>query len=89
MTEITRNKTVFINKEQRINSELINAVRLSRGLSRFRLATEADLSAQTVRRALAMDSDPRPQTVKKIGEYLDIAPKDWYVDREENNTGTP
>lgn len=87
MTEVIRNKTLFINKEQRVNSGLFNEVRLSRGLSRFQLALEVELSPQTIRRALVVGGDPRPITVKKIGEYLGIPPKDWYVEREKNKTG--
>lgn len=86
MAVITRNKTLFINKELQVNSKLINDIRLSRGLSRFQLALEVQLAPQTIRRFLSVDSDPRPSTVKKIGEYLGIAPQDWYVQREENKT---
>jgi transcriptional regulator with XRE-family HTH domain len=82
MTETVRKKTLFINKEKRINSELFDEVRLARGLSRFQLAIEVEISPQTVRRVLTVGGDPRPATVKKIGEYLNIPPKDWYTQRE-------
>lgn len=77
-----RKKTVFINKDKRVNSELFDEVRLSKGLSRFRLAVEVELSPQTVRRVLVVGEDPRPSSVKKIGEYLGIPSRDWYMKRE-------
>jgi transcriptional regulator with XRE-family HTH domain len=76
-------KTLFINKEQRVHSELFDTVRLARGLSRFRLAVELEISPKTVRRVLRVGGDPRPATVKKIGDYLGIPAKDWYIQREE------
>src|SRR5437667_11910566 len=88
MTAIIRNKTLFINKEKRVHSELFDDVRLARGISRFQLAVEVELSPQTIRRVLTVGGDPRPATVKKIGEYLGIPPKDWYVHREETKTET-
>src|SRR5690349_1307578 len=88
MTGITKKKTVFINKDKRINSERFDAVRLARGLSRFQLAIEVNMSPQTVRRVLTIGGDPRPATVKKIGEYLGIAPEEWYVPREQLSDDT-
>jgi transcriptional regulator with XRE-family HTH domain len=82
MTATAKNKTLFINKEKRVHSELFDNVRLTRGLSRFRLAVELEISPQTVRRVLTVGGDPRPETVKKIAEYLEIPPEDWYVQRE-------
>lgn len=76
-------KTLFINKEKRVNSELFDEVRLARGLSRFQLAIELEIAPQTVRRVLTVGGDPRPATVKKIGEYLGIPAKDWYIERED------
>ncbi len=82
MTKTNSKKTIFINKDKRVNNELFDEVRLTRGLSRFRLALEVELSPQTVRRVLVSDEDPRPSTVKKVGEYLEIPAKDWYIKRE-------
>jgi len=82
MTETNSKKTIFINKDKRVNCELFDEVRLTKGLSRFRLALEVELSPQTVRRVLVSDEDPRPSTVKKVGEYLGIPAKSWYVKRE-------
>lgn len=82
MTKTNSKKTIFINKDKRVNSELFDEVRLTKGLSRFQLALEVELSPQTVRRVLVTDEDPRPSTVKKVGEYLGIPAKDWYVKRE-------
>ncbi len=78
-----KTKRLFINKEKRVHSELFDEARLARGLSRFRLAVDIELSPQTVRRALTVGGDPRPATVKKMGEYLNIPPKDWYIRRED------
>jgi transcriptional regulator with XRE-family HTH domain len=83
MAASTRYKRLFINKDKRVNSELLDEIRLARGLSRFRLAMEVEISPQTVRRVLTVGADPRPETVKKIGEYLGIPPKDWYIQREK------
>lgn len=82
MTKTGSNKTIFINKDKRVNSELFDEVRLTKGLSRFQLALEVELSPQTVRRVLVANEDPRPSTVKKVGEYLGIPAKSWYVKRE-------
>jgi transcriptional regulator with XRE-family HTH domain len=76
-------KKLFINKEKRVHSELFDKVRLARGLSRFKIAVELNMSAQTIRRALTFGGDPRPTTVKRIGEFLGIPPDDWYVPRED------
>jgi transcriptional regulator with XRE-family HTH domain len=89
MTEKGRIKTLFINKEKRVHSELFDEKRLECGLSRFRLALEIDLSPQTVRRVLTVGGDPRPATVKKIGEYLGISPKKWYIQREDPTSEIP
>ena len=82
MTANKSKKTIFINKEKRVNSELFDEVRLTKGLSRFQLALEVELSPQTVRRVLVIDGDQRPSTVKKVGEFLEIPAKDWYIRRE-------
>ncbi len=82
MTATKSKKTIFINKEKRVNSELFDEVRLTKGLSRFQLALEVELSPQTVRRVLVIDGDPRPSTVKKVGEFLGIPAKQWYTRRE-------
>lgn len=81
-TSKCRKKTVFINKDKRVNSELFDEIRLSKGLSRFQLAVEVELSPQTVRRVLVAGEDPRPSSVKRIGDYLGISSKDWYIKRE-------
>ncbi|KKR59705.1 hypothetical protein A3C29_03645 [Candidatus Daviesbacteria bacterium RIFCSPHIGHO2_02_FULL_40_16] len=82
MTASTQKKTIFINKEKRVNSELFDEIRLNKGLSRFQLALEVELSPQTVRRVLVLDGDPRPSTVKKVGDFLGIPAKNWYIRRE-------
>lgn len=82
MTKTAQKKTIFINKDKRVNSELFDEVRLSKGLSRFRLALEVELSPQTVRRVLVVGGDPRPSTVKIVGEFLGIPTKNWYLKRE-------
>ena len=82
-------KTLFINKEKRVHSELFDEIRLARGLSRFQLAIELEISPQTVRRVLRIGGDPRPATVKKIGEFLGIPAKDWYIQRENASAETP
>lgn len=87
MTKNVKQKTLFINKEKRVNSELFDEVRLARGLSRFKLAVELELSPQTVRRLLRVGGDPRPATVKKIGKYLGIPSKQWYKQREHTAEG--
>jgi DNA-binding phage protein len=76
-------KTIFINKEKMVHSELFDTVRFAKELSRFQLALEVELSPQTIRRVLMAGGDPRPSTVKKVGEYLGIPSKDWYIRREE------
>ena len=76
-------KKLFIEKEMQVNSELFNKKRRARGLSRFQIAVELEMSAQTVRRAMSKGGDPRPITVKRIGEFLGIPPDDWYVPRED------
>ena len=81
MTASTPKKTVFINKEKRVNSEIFAEIRITKGISRFQLALEVELSPQTVRRVLVLDGDPRPSTVKKVGEFLGIPAKDWYTKR--------
>lgn len=83
MAEKGRIKTLFINKEKRVNTELFDNVRLSLGLSRYQLAVELEMSPQTVRRVFKVGSDPRPETVRAIGEYLGIPSEDWYVPRED------
>jgi transcriptional regulator with XRE-family HTH domain len=83
-TETVRKKVLFINKDKRVNTELFDEVRLARGLSRFQLAIELEMSSQTIRRVFTVGGDPRPSTVKKIGEFLDIPSKNWYVLREDN-----
>ena len=83
MTALSKNKRLFIEREMRVNTELFNKVRRARGLSRFQLAVEVEISPQTVRRVLTIDEDPRPATVKKIGEHLGIPPEDWYIQRED------
>jgi ribosome-binding protein aMBF1 (putative translation factor) len=61
---------------------LFDEVRLTKGLSRFQLAVEVELSPQTVRRVLVSDEDPGPSTVKKVGDFLGIPAKEWYLKRE-------
>jgi len=89
MTKTSSKKTIFINKDKRVNSELFDEVRLTKGLSRFQLALEVELSPQTVRRVLVTGEDPRPSTVKKVGDFLGIPAKSWYLKREgkEVNNG--
>lgn len=82
MKKSNHKKTIFINKEKRVNSELFDEIRLTKGLSRFQLAVEVELSPQTVRRVLVPGEDPRPSTVKTIGEFLGIPAKSWYIKRE-------
>jgi len=82
MTTTARKKTIYINKDKRVNSELSDEVRLTRGLSRFKLAIDVELSPQTVRHVLEAGGDPRPSTVKKVGDYLDIPASKWYIERE-------
>jgi len=81
MTTNTSKKTIFNNKHKMVNSELFDEIRLSKGLSRFKLALEAEMSPQTVGRVLS-GGDPRPSTVKKLGEILGIPPNKWYINRE-------
>ena len=82
MTKTSSKKTIFINKDKRVNSELFDEIRLTKGLSRFQLALEVELSPQTVRRVLVPNEDPRPSTVKKVGDFLEIPAKNWYLKRE-------
>jgi transcriptional regulator with XRE-family HTH domain len=82
MTTTAQKKTIYINKDKRVNSELFDEVRLSKGLSRFQLAIDVELSPQTVRRVLVAGGDPRPSTVKKVGDYLNIPASKWYIKRE-------
>ena len=82
MTTTAYKKTIYINKDKRVNSELFDEIRLTKGLSRFRLAIDVELSPQTVRRVLVVGGDPRPSTVKKVGDYLGIPAKQWYIKRE-------
>ncbi len=82
MTKTAQEKTIYINKDKRVNSELFDEIRLTKGLSRFQLAIDVELSPQTVRRVLVAGGDPRPSTVKKIGDYLDIPASKWYIERE-------
>ena len=82
MTKTKSKKRIFINKDKRVNNELFDEVRLTKGLSRFQLAVEVELSPQTVRRVLVSDEDPRPSTVKKVGDFLGIPAKEWYLKRE-------
>lgn len=86
MTTTAHKKTIYINKDKRVNSELFDEIRLTKGLSRFKLAIDVELSPQTVRRVLDVGGDPRPSTVKKVGDYLGIPADKWYVDRESLDT---
>ena len=85
MTASILKKTIFNNKHKRVNSELFDEVRLSQGLSRFRLAIEVEMSPQTVTRLLS-GGDCRPSTVKEIGEFLEIPVQNWYIKRESQKT---
>ncbi len=71
MTTTAHKKTIYINKDKRVHSELFDEVRLTKGLSRFKLTIDVELSPQTVRRVLVIGGDPRPSTVKKVGDYYD------------------
>lgn len=82
MTTTNQKKTIYINRDKRVNSELFDEIRLTKGLSRFQLAIDVELSPQTVRRVLVVGGDPRPSTVKKIADYLHIPASEWYIDRE-------
>ena len=86
MTTTAHKKTIYINKDKRVHSELFDDVRLTKGLSRFQLAIDVELSPQTVRRVLVIGGDPRPSTVKKVGDYLGIPAGKWYIDREPQDT---
>jgi transcriptional regulator with XRE-family HTH domain len=86
MTTTAQKKTIYINKDKRVNSELFDEIRLGKGLSRFQLAIDVELSPQTVRRVLVVGGDPRPSTVKKVGEYLGIPTERWYIQREPLDT---
>ena len=66
------------NNEPRINHELFNKARLQKGLSRMKLALEAEVAPQTVNRLL-QGKPTRPSNVKKVGEALEIPPLDWYI----------
>lgn len=89
MTTTAHKKTIYINKDKRVNSELFDEIRLSKGLSRFQLAIDVELSPQTVRRVLVIGGDPRPSTVKKVADYLGIPASKWYIERELNTTDIP
>lgn len=89
MTTTSHKKTIYINKDKRVNSELFDEIRLSKGLSRFQLAIDVELSPQTVRRVLVIGGDPRPSTVKKVADYLGIPASKWYIDREPDATDIP
>lgn len=89
MNTTAHKKTIYINKDKRVNSELFDEIRLSKGLSRFQLAIDVELSPQTVRRVLVIGGDPRPSTVKKVADYLGIPAERWYIDRESQDTDTP
>lgn len=89
MTTTAHKKTIYINKDKRVNSELFDEIRLSKGLSRFQLAIDVELSPQTVRRVLVVGGDPRPSTVKKVADYLGIPAGKWYIDREPDMTDIP
>ncbi len=69
------------NNEPRINFELFNRARLQKGLSRMKLALEAEVAPQTVNRLL-QGQPTRPSNVKKVGEALEIPPHDWYIKEE-------
>ena len=86
MTTTAHKKTIYINKDMRVHSELFDEIRLTKGLSRFQLAIDVELSPQTVRRVLVIGGDPRPSTVKKVGDYLGIPAGKWYIDREPLDT---
>jgi len=66
------------NNEPRINSELFDKARLQKGLSRMKLALEAEVAPQTVNRLL-QGKPTRPSNVKKVGEALEIPAQDWYI----------
>lgn len=89
MTTTAHKKTIYINKDKRVNSELFDEIRLSKGLSRFQLAIDVELSPQTVRRVLVIGGDPRPSTVKKVADYLGIPASKWYIERELDTTDIP
>lgn len=78
MTDKTSKKTIFNNKHKRVNCELFDEIRLVKGLSRLKLATEVELSPQTVTRVLS-GGDSRPSTVKIIGDFLGISANEWYI----------
>lgn len=80
MTNNTSKKTLFINKHKRANSELFDEIRLKKGLSKFKLASEVEMSPQTVGRILS-GGDSRPSTIKKMGEFLKVPADKWYVKR--------
>jgi transcriptional regulator with XRE-family HTH domain len=61
-----------------VNSKLFNEVRLAKGLSGFQIGIETELSAQSVQRILK-GKGSFPSTVKKVGEYLGIPAKQWYI----------
>ena len=69
------------NNEPRINSELFDRARLQKGLSRMKLALEAEVAPQTVNRLL-QGQPTRPSNVKKVGEALEIPAQDWYIKEE-------
>lgn len=69
------------NNEPRINFELFDRARLQKGLSRMKLALEAEVAPQTVNRLL-QGQPTRPSNVKKVGEALEIPAQDWYIKEE-------
>lgn len=69
---------VINNNEPRINHEAFNKARLHKGLSRMKLALEAEVAPQTVTRLL-QGKPTRPSNVKKVGEALELPPSEWYI----------
>ncbi len=67
------------NSEPKINSELFDKARLQKGLSRMKLALEAEVAPQTVNRLL-QGKPTRPSNVKKVGETLGVPAQDWYIE---------
>ncbi len=67
------------NNEPKINSELFDKARLQKGLSRMKLALEAEVAPQTVNRLL-QGKPTRPSNVKKVGETLGVPAQDWYIE---------
>lgn len=69
-------------KKRRVNSKLFNEIRLAKGLSGFQLGIETEISSQSVQCLLTGRRNPRPATVKKVGEYLRIPPNKWYITKK-------